>query len=128
MSTKTTNLELIKPDGTDAPDILYINNNMDKIDSAYKDLQDDMKEVFQSVSNGKALVASAITDMGVETASDATFQTMDENIRQIKSGGEDMSISNSQGELFKSAEVSQLEMPTDSGMYTINSVTASLTE
>lgn len=107
MSTKTTNLELIKPDGTDAPDISYINNNMDKIDSAYKDLQDDMKEVFQSVSNGKALVASAITDMGVETASDATFQTMDENIRQI-SGGSTFQIGVSEVKLAKMISSSEI--------------------
>ena len=40
---------------------------------------------FQSVSDGKALVASAITDKGVQTASDATFQTMANNIRNIES-------------------------------------------
>ena len=38
---------------------------------------------FQSVSDGKALVASAITDKGVQTASDATFQTMADNIAEI---------------------------------------------
>lgn len=40
---------------------------------------------FQSVSDGKALVASAITDKGVQTASDATFQTMAGNIDKISS-------------------------------------------
>lgn len=42
--------------------------------------------LFQSVSDGKALVASAITDKGVETAPDATFETMAENISNISSG------------------------------------------
>ena len=37
-----------------------------------------------SVSNGKSLIASAITDKGISTASDATFQTMASNIRAIK--------------------------------------------
>ena len=46
-----------------------------------------MNEVFRSVSNGKALVASAITDKGVPTASDATFATMANNISQIGAGG-----------------------------------------
>ena len=46
-----------------------------------------MNEVFQSVSNGKAAVASAITDKGVPTASDATFNTMANNIRSIPAGG-----------------------------------------
>lgn len=42
-----------------------------------------LEEVFQSVSNGKNLVASAITDRGVNTAADAGFQTMADNIRGI---------------------------------------------
>lgn len=43
-------------------------------------------ELFTSVSNGKALVASAITDKGVDTASDATFAVMAENIGKIETG------------------------------------------
>ena len=39
-----------------------------------------LNEVFQSVSNGKSLIASAITDKGITTAADATFQTMADNI------------------------------------------------
>ena len=42
-----------------------------------------LDEVKTSVSNGKSLIASAITDKGVSTASDATFQTMSNNIRKI---------------------------------------------
>lgn len=83
---KTNNLDLVKPSDTDAPDINVINTNMDKIDSAYKEMQDDMKEVFQSVSDGKELVASAITDKGILTKSDATFQTMADNIHNISGG------------------------------------------
>lgn len=44
-----------------------------------------MQEVFTSVSNGKASIASAITDKGVSTASDATFATMATNILAIPS-------------------------------------------
>lgn len=44
-------------------------------------------ELFTSVSDGKALIASAITDKGVATAQDASFQTMRENILAIESGG-----------------------------------------
>ena len=40
-------------------------------------------EVFQNVSDGKELIASAITDLGVETSSDATFGEMASNIRKI---------------------------------------------
>lgn len=40
-----------------------------------------------AVTNGKASIASAITEKGVATAADATFDVMAENIRAIKSGG-----------------------------------------
>ena len=49
-------------------------------------VQDAIDECFQSVSNGKSLVASAITDKGVTTASDATFATMATNIENIVTG------------------------------------------
>lgn len=46
-----------------------------------------LNEVFQSVSDGKSLIASAITDKGVTTEADATFQTMAANIWKISGGG-----------------------------------------
>ncbi len=49
--------------------------------------QEERDFLFQSVSNGKTAIAAAITDKGVETAADATFNAMAENIRAIKSGG-----------------------------------------
>lgn len=51
------------------------------------DVQGAVSELFTSVSNGKSLVASAITDKGVPTAADATFQTMHDNILEISGGG-----------------------------------------
>ena len=45
-------------------------------------------ELFQSVSNGKTLVASAITDKGVATDATDTFATMADNINQISTGVE----------------------------------------
>lgn len=45
-------------------------------------------ELFQSVSNGKILVASAITDKGVSTDATDTFATMADNINQISTGVE----------------------------------------
>ena len=48
-------------------------------------LKSDIDSCFQSVSEGKSAIASAITDKGVSTASDATFQTMANNIAKIKS-------------------------------------------
>lgn len=40
-----------------------------------------------AVTNGKSLIAAAVTDKGVQTAADATFQTMAENVGKIKTGG-----------------------------------------
>lgn len=42
--------------------------------------------VFQSVSDGKDIIASAITDKGVSTNKDATFEQMAENIRKLSDG------------------------------------------
>lgn len=46
-----------------------------------------VKEVFQSVSNGKHLIASAITGKGVQTDAGDTFETMAGNIGEIVAGG-----------------------------------------
>ena len=45
-----------------------------------------ISETFTSVSNGKSLVASAITDKGISTSSDATFEIMAQNIEAIPTG------------------------------------------
>ena len=45
-----------------------------------------ISETFTSVSNGKSLVASAITGKGVSTSSDATFEIMAQNIEAIPTG------------------------------------------
>ena len=48
-----------------------------------------LTELFQFVSNGKILIASAITDMGVNTSNTDTFEVMANNIRMISgSSGE----------------------------------------
>ena len=48
-------------------------------------LETQVSELFQSVSNGKTLVANAITGKGVSTSSTATFATMATNISKISS-------------------------------------------
>ena len=48
---------------------------------AYQTSVEDLKT---SVSEGKSLVAAAVTDKGVSTAADATFQTIATNIGRIK--------------------------------------------
>jgi len=54
-------------------------------DVAYADgtVQEALDGLKSSVSNGKSLIASAITDKGVATAQDATFAQMAENIGEI---------------------------------------------
>lgn len=52
-----------------------------------KTVETRLNEVFQSVSNGKSLIASAITDKGIATAADATFQVMADNIGKISVSG-----------------------------------------
>ena len=54
--------------------------------SSTTSLQDQITELFQSVSNGKSLIASAITDKGVTTSNEATFSTMASNISSITQG------------------------------------------
>ena len=47
----------------------------------------EINSLKSSVSNGKSAIASAITDKGISTAADATFQTMANNISNISSIG-----------------------------------------
>lgn len=67
--------------------IVTINNrigNLGSLSTSNKsNLVGAMNEVFQNVSSGKALIASAITDKGIHTAADATFQQMANNIRGL---------------------------------------------
>ena len=59
---------------------------MDKTYSSFK-IQEELDKVFQSVSSGKELIANAITDKGVNTAIDAEFAIMADNIGKISGGG-----------------------------------------
>lgn len=51
-----------------------------------KAVKTELDKLFQSVSDGKTLVASAITDKGVDTLATDTFQTMADNIGKIQTG------------------------------------------
>ena len=46
-------------------------------------LQSELNSLKSSVSEGKSLVAAAVTDKGVTTAADATFQTIADNIGKL---------------------------------------------
>lgn len=58
------------------------NNNFTAIN-----VEGALSELFQSASNGKELIATAITGKGVETSNTDSFQTMATNINNIKVGG-----------------------------------------
>ena len=75
------------PDGkrgaSTAIDITY-DNTTSGITST--NVQDAIDEVFQSVSDGKVLIAEAITDKGISTSATDTFSIMASNIRNINGG------------------------------------------
>ena len=53
------------------------------LETTAKTLSGGINELKKSVSDGKAKVANAITAQGVSTATDATFQTMADNIATL---------------------------------------------
>ena len=56
---------------------------MDNTNFSATNVHDGFSELFISVSSGKATVAAAITGKGIETAADASFKTMADNINAI---------------------------------------------
>ena len=82
-----TNIEKITSlpsEATELPilDLTQVSNN----DTRITQLETEVSELFQSVSDGKTLVANAITDKGVSTSTTATFATMASNIRNLNNG------------------------------------------
>ena len=79
----------------------YVDNAIENISASNIPIQDTannftatnveeaLAELFQFVSNGKTLIASAITDMGIATSNTDSFEAMANNIRMISgSSGE----------------------------------------
>ena len=60
---------------------LYIGNSSNGL--IQLGTKSDFDQCFQSVSEGKSLVAAAVTDKGVQTAADSTFQQIADNIEAI---------------------------------------------
>lgn len=79
------NGEISAYDDAEIRNVIGTLNNLTTTDKT--SLVDAINEVFTSVSNGKSLIASAITDKGVTTSNDATFQTMANNISSITTSG-----------------------------------------
>ena len=66
------------------------------------EIENTINEIKKSVSDGKTLVATAITSKGVATESTDTFDTMAENVGKISGGGIVTQISSTKG-LFSNA-------------------------
>lgn len=66
----------------------YLGTTLSKVFSEFvkntQKVEDDLKK---SVSDGKTLLAEAITEKGIDTASTASFSTMAKNIQQIPTAG-----------------------------------------
>lgn len=75
----------------DSSGIIYkehsVRNELDKLNTDIVNINEELQEVFQSVSNGKSIIASAITDKGVPTLATDTFQTMADHIAEIEGAG-----------------------------------------
>lgn len=97
----------------DAPHIITFTNEeelpLSASDVGYDDsdtgigadtVQEAVDKLFTSVSDGKALVASAITDKGVPTAQDAAFQQMADNIGQISTGTDTQDATANPGDIL----------------------------
>ncbi len=76
----TSNYGLKKPEGADLVNVEDFNANADVIDEKLGAVEAEMAAVKKSVSDGKTLVADAITAQGTATAADASFETMAENV------------------------------------------------
>lgn len=68
-----------------ATELNYCDGVTSNIQTQLNTLTTNVNNCFQSASNSKSLLASAITGKGVTTASDATYQTMANNIGSIPS-------------------------------------------
>ena len=85
---KTENYNLSQFGNDDVPDWRTdYSGDMQVIDEELTRLNNEVTEAKKSVSDGKKLVATAITDKGVATEPTDTFATMAENIGQISGGG-----------------------------------------
>ena len=63
-----------------------VSYNNDSSGMSSDNVQDAIDELFTSASNGKELIADAITGMGVSTSANDTYATMAGNIEKIETG------------------------------------------
>ena len=84
------NYKMKKPEGSEFYNIEDFNDNTDLIDMKIKELENardsinaKITELKKYASDGKSAVASAVTEMGVSTETDATFSKLASGIRSI---------------------------------------------
>ncbi len=63
------------------------NANFTDVNNAIGKLNESQNNLFQSVSDGKSKIAGAITDKGIPTSANDSYDTMAGNIRSIETGG-----------------------------------------
>ena len=63
----------------------HTTSNITGLDTKLSGYDTEIASLKSSVSEGKSLIAAAVTDKGVQTAADATFQTIADNIAAITS-------------------------------------------
>ena len=63
-----------------------LQSNISTLQSSVNNNKAEITSLKQSVSNGKQLIASAITDKEIPTSNTDSFQTMANNIKNIKTG------------------------------------------
>lgn len=68
----------------------------------FEEFYKELDEIKKSVSDGKSAVAGAITAKGIDTAADAEFATMVENISKIEAPVIDLKYSEGTKDLFSS--------------------------
>lgn len=71
-------------------------------------MAEEIDALKKSSSDSKALLAGAITDKGVPTADDATFQTMADNISNIQTGGAESQVVRWFIEVFDAGAISYI--------------------
>lgn len=92
-----------------------VNEAIDKVNS-------ELTETKKSVSDGKALVATAITGKGVATEDTATFAVMADNISKIETGGGELhgaSISGTTADTFYFGKTIKLLLDSTEVMTTV---------
>ena len=67
--------------------VKHTNDNFSDVTNSIKTLNGTVNDLFQSVSSGKSKIAGAITDKGVPTSANDSYDTMASNIRAISTGG-----------------------------------------